>query len=291
LINPINLHRDGGGLQPGRPARRSGRVFTRARQFPFLWLALAITSLPLLSSSCSTTDQTEVTPLKIEGSTYVGDSACAECHEEITRAFPASPHARLRLARGGMAGQYGCESCHGPGSKHIAMSGRGGLDRFIINPGKDPQACLQCHIEVQAAFHLPQHHPVLEGQMNCVQCHDPHGMDIMKPAGGLAMGRLNESCAGCHREQTRPFVYEHPALREGCTVCHDAHGSINAEMLIEPDSNLCLRCHAEVAGPGASGHVYIGGRDHTASLAYGSCWSAGCHTAVHGSNVHPILLY
>jgi len=256
-----------------------------------LGLVVSVGLLLLVLDSCSTTDRAVVEPLQIEGATYVGDQGCADCHAEIARAFPASPHAGLRLENGGMAGQYGCESCHGPGSKHIALAGRGGLEKFIINPGKDPQACFRCHLEIQTAFHLPQHHPVLEGKMNCVQCHDPHGMDIMKPAGGLAMARLNETCAQCHRQETQPFMYEHPALREGCTVCHDPHGSINAEMLLEPDSNLCLRCHAQVAGPGASGGIFIGGRDHTASLAFGACWSAGCHPAVHGSNVHPILLY
>jgi predicted CXXCH cytochrome family protein len=113
----------------------------------------------------------------------------------------------------------------------------------------------------------------------------------MKPAGGLAMARLNETCAQCHRQQTKPVIYEHPAMREGCTVCHNPHGSINAKMLTVPDSNLCLRCHAQVQGPATGGQIFIGGRDHSSSLALGSCWSAGCHTAVHGSNIHPILLY
>ena len=86
--------------------------------------------------------------------------------------------------------------------------------------------------------------------MSCVQCHDPHGGDILKPKGGLAMARQNESCAQCHREQTRPFVFEHEALREGCAVCHNPHGSINEKMLVESDPNLCLRCHAQVQAPG-----------------------------------------
>ncbi len=127
-------------------------------------LVLVAGAAVLLIASCSTTDRAVVVPLQIEGATFVGDKACADCHANITRAFPASPHARLRLENSALPGQSGCESCHGPGSKHIALGGRGGLDKFIINPGKDPEACLRCHQEAQAEFHLPQHHPVLEGK-------------------------------------------------------------------------------------------------------------------------------
>jgi predicted CXXCH cytochrome family protein len=260
------------------------------------WLAgLALVAcagcLVVLVVSCSTADRQVVVPLQIEGATFVGSKACADCHANIARAFPTSPHARLRVENGAMPGQSGCESCHGPGSKHIAMGGRGGLEKFIINPGKEPQACLQCHLEVQAQFHFPQHHPLFEGKMNCIQCHDPHGLDILKPAGGLAMSHLNETCAPCHREQTKPFVFEHPAMREGCIVCHQPHGSINAKMLTTPDANLCLRCHAQVQGPATGGKLFIGGRDHSKSVPFGTCWTSGCHVAVHGSNIQPILLY
>src|SRR6266446_7407595 len=198
----------------------------------------------VLLISCSSIERTVIVPPNVEGATFVGNKECFECHTNITRMFPASPHARLHFEGAKLAGQTGCEACHGPGSKHLEAGGVQG--KFIFNPGKDPAACFQCHLETQAEFNLPQHHPVLEGRMNCVQCHDPHGTDIFKPASGLAMARLNQSCAGCHREQTRPFVFEHEAVREGCTVCHNPHGSMNRKLLVESDANLCLKCHAQV---------------------------------------------
>ena len=252
-----------------------------------LILSSSLGALALLLQSCVTSGPTVMAPPAIEGATFVGDKVCSDCHSNITRAFPASTHARLRLKTAGMAGQGGCESCHGPASKHVAIGGAG-REKFIINPGKDPQTCYQCHLDINAEFHLPQHHPVTEGKMNCVQCHDPHGMDIMKPSGGLAMARLNQSCAQCHREQTRPFVFEHAALREGCTTCHQPHGSINRKLLTVRDSNLCLRCHLQRQTPGA---FYIGNVEHTGYIRYGTCWTAGCHSSIHGSNVQPYFFY
>lgn len=258
-----------------------------------VYLILAgFAAVGLILSSCSTLEHTVVSPPSIPDAVFVGNRACFDCHTNYVRSFPASPHARIHVEDARMAGQSGCESCHGPGSKHIAAGG--GRGRFIVNPGKDAAACFNCHLETHAEFSLPQHHPVVEGKMNCVQCHDPHGMDIMKPAGGLMMARSNETCAQCHREQARPRVFEHSALREGCTVCHQPHGSINAKLLVERDSNLCLKCHAQQPGsiPGTrTGTIYIGLTDHTAYLRMGTCFSAGCHTAVHGSDVDHRLRY
>lgn len=240
--------------------------------------------------SCAGLSTVSVPPPGVEGATFVGNQACYDCHTNISRVFPSSPHARLHFDGAAMQDQVGCESCHGPGSRHVALGG--GRGQFIVNPRQDPSACYTCHVETHAEFRLPQHHPIPEGQMNCVQCHDPHGMDIMKPAGGLAMARRNESCANCHLEQARPVVFEHEALREGCTACHQPHGSINDKMLVARDNNLCLRCHAQVARPGSAGSFLAIGRvPHQGRLMQGSCWSAGCHTAVHGSNVDPRMRY
>lgn len=262
---------------------------------PNRWIAAAALmigagGLILFVNSCSTLTRTVLAPPEIEGATFVGDKVCLDCHANISRAFPQSPHARLHLDQAGLRGQQGCEACHGPASKHIAA---GGGNKFIVNPGRNPEACFQCHLETHAEFNLPQHHPVVEGKMNCVQCHDPHGMDIMKPAHGLAMSRQNDTCAECHRQETRPMVFEHAALREGCAVCHNPHGSVNAKLLTQRDNNLCLRCHVQVQQPSTVGQggIFIGKEDHTQHLRFGTCWTSGCHTAVHGSNVNPYLFY
>ncbi len=242
----------------------------------------------LLLNSCSSLAPAVIAPPEIPGAHYVGNKACLDCHAEIVRTFPASPHARIHFDPAGLSGRSGCESCHGAGSRHIEAVDH----KWIVNPGKSPDTCLQCHLETQAQFNLPQHHPVLEGRMNCVQCHDPHGSDILKPAGGLAMARVNEGCANCHREQTQPFVFEHEAMREGCTACHNPHGSINRKMLVQSDSNLCLRCHAQVQGPGVTANeFFIGKTPHASLMRFGSCWSANCHTAVHGSSIQPRMLF
>jgi predicted CXXCH cytochrome family protein len=235
--------------------------------------------------SCSTLEPGSVAPpLEIPGAHFVGTPVCAQCHADLVHQFPANPHARLMPESRNLAGGTACEACHGPGSKHVEA---GGGSQFIINPGREPEACFRCHLPVRAEFESPAHHPVIEGRLHCTECHDPHGGDIYQRAGGLAMARRNDNCAQCHREQTRPFVFEHPALREGCTVCHQPHGSVNRAMLTQADDNLCLRCHAQTQT--TAGQFFIGNVDHAPLLRVGACWS--CHTAVHGSDVDPRLRY
>jgi predicted CXXCH cytochrome family protein len=239
--------------------------------------------------SCTSNRTIEIAPPVIAGAEFAGGESCATCHQEISNVFPTSAHARMLPAKETGGVDTRCEACHGAGSLHVRAGGGTALERFIVNPGKDPAACFGCHVAVHAEFRLPHHHPVIEGHLNCVQCHDPHGHDILKPAGGLMFARRDESCSQCHKEQTRTFVFEHEALREGCTICHLPHGSVNDKLLVQPDANLCLKCHAQV--PGTSGTVVIGTVDHGLFLRQGSCSSVGCHTAVHGSNISPKLLY
>jgi len=237
--------------------------------------------------ACATSEKMVVAPrAMIKGADYVGQETCALCHEEIVTDFRYTDHGRIRISGADerVKGQ-GCEACHGPGSLHLEAGG--GRGTYILNPGKDPETCFQCHLAVKARFSLQYRHPVMENRMSCPDCHNPHGKDIYKVAGRY-VGRENDVCMQCHREQARHRVFEHEALRDGCTTCHNVHGSINDKMLIERDNNLCLKCHAQLSTPGM---IVIGDFSHTTRLAQGTCWSAGCHTAVHGSDLNAHLRY
>jgi len=255
--------------------------------------AIGVLAAAVLVISCATVKRVIAPPPIIPGAKFVGMDQCTACHESIVKNFKLTQHSRLEIPgegdRVGFAG--GCESCHGPGSLHVDAGG--GRGKFIVNPKKEPESCFQCHLDKKAEFHLQYHHPLIEGKMSCTSCHDPHGANINTPK-GVFVARVNAQCAQCHRAQTKPHVFEHEAVREGCVTCHQVHGSINPKMLTERDNNLCLKCHAQVAG--LSGQVFIGQMPHAGFgpsqfLQRGGCYSAGCHTAVHGSDLNSHLRY
>ncbi len=159
---------------------------------------------------------------------YIGMETCASCHAKQYEEFKHSTHARIAIPNG--TGAQGCETCHGPGSLHVAAGGGRGVGG-IINPRKDPSTCFVCHTDKKAEFRLPYHHPVMEGKMSCADCHNAHGEDV-RPWSATSLKDINEACFKCHKEQRGPFVWEHEALREGCTTCHKVHGSINDKMLL-----------------------------------------------------------
>jgi len=238
----------------------------------------------LLLISCVMADRTIVAPAKIAGATYVGTKECAQCHTDQTDHFGTASHARLDL-KDPKVGDIACESCHGPGSLHVAAGGGKGT---IINPLKSPETCFQCHLDKRAQFSLPNSHQVLNGKMGCSDCHEVHKGNAVAGTGADLEGQ-NATCTKCHTEQRGPFVYEHGAMREGCVACHNPHGTINQKMLVARDANLCLRCHLEAPDLGKTGQINANAIHHTAEdhatrLMQGTCWSAGCHEAPHGSN-------
>jgi predicted CXXCH cytochrome family protein len=279
--------------------RRIGILFVGWRRGLGLLAFGAAFSLALIS--CRTVNRSVVMLPTVPGANYIGSKECEQCHEEIYRGFATADHARL-IAEGPNARNAGCESCHGPASLH-AESGGEVKPPYSFASGRPPTTsygareavghtretetlCFQCHTDVRGKFNLPSHHPVPEGRLTCTDCHSPHKDSVYR--GGTALLSENESCLRCHSAQRGPYVFEHEASREGCTICHTAHGSVNAKLLTVRDANLCVKCHfQQVSG----GRLLFGGSDHTLRVQQGTCWTAGCHEAVHGSRVSPSLRF
>ncbi|MFA6425257.1 MAG: cytochrome c3 family protein [Phycisphaerae bacterium] len=234
-------------------------------------IVLLCISMGIFVASCDDMFKYEpvtVAPPSIPGAKYVGAETCATCHDTETKYFNLSEHASVAVnitAEDANAGQAeACETCHGPGSLHVEGMG----DKSKIIKGK-PEMCFACHLNVKGEFMLQHHHPVPEGKMFCTECHDMHGSDVRATGGAMLLGK-DERCFKCHKEMRGPFVFEHEALREGCTACHTPHGSINAKLLIAGPSVTCVRCHIE----SKQGTVHHSGRNDCID----------CHAKIHGSN-------
>lgn len=238
--------------------------------------------------SCVVVDRAILVPPQIAGATIVGSESCAKCHSGITRGFHDATHARLALkGDDGQMKNVSCESCHGGGSLHI----KEGTPGTILNPKISPETCLQCHTNTRSEFSLPYTHPVLAGKITCTQCHDPHQSEANPTAGGTRslMTAANQTCAKCHPAQSGPFTFVHEVMREGCVSCHSPHGSVNDKMLKSRNVSLCYQCHFQEQNSGTV--ITHGGTNHSNNVIRGTCWTAGCHEAIHGSHVNSNLRY
>jgi hypothetical protein len=91
--------------------------------------------------------------------TYVPRKACAECHDEQASQNAAGPHLHIS-----------CQTCHGPGNKHIAEP----TTSNIIKP-KPKDICLRCHLANKAR---PARFPQIDADhgdgASCETCHSIH---------------------------------------------------------------------------------------------------------------------
>lgn len=240
----------------------------------------------LVLIGCVAVNRTMLAPPQIPGANFVGNKECAQCHSDQVDHFSSATHAKIALAADPKLGSTGCEACHGAGSLHVKAGGSKGT---IINPKKSPETCFECHTDKRGEFALSNSHSVMNGKMSCSDCHELHSGKAVKGQGGATLEGENETCTKCHTAQKGPFVFVHNAMKEGCTACHSPHGSVNAKMLVARDANLCLRCHLQTTD--RNGVIFAGGEDHRTRLQNGTCWVAGCHEAVHGSNASKPLRY
>ena len=136
-------------------------------------------------------------------------------------------------------------------------------------------------------------------RLGCSDCHNPHAATRLKAAERVYRKSIKggrNRLAGPQRDLlcnvTLPNAVHlcsnmKPSAK-GCVSCHSPHGSVNQRMLTERNATLCLKCHFQQQTQ--DGRIFIGDGDHT-RLQQGTCWSAGCHEAVHGSQVNVHFRY
>jgi DmsE family decaheme c-type cytochrome len=181
-----------------------------------------------------------------------------------------------------------CTSCH---SIH-----RSPTPKYLLAK-KQSELCYGCHASIRARFEMPSHHRVNEGVIECSDCHNPHGAFAPTWSMGQhprmveqALGN-QEPCLKCHIAQRGPFVFEHPSVYvEGCQMCHNPHGSMNARLLTRPVVfTLCLQCHnGGATGTRNQGVDIQSARHNMLDPKFQRC--TVCHVRIHGSNNDPFFL-
>jgi DmsE family decaheme c-type cytochrome len=183
--------------------------------------------------------------------TYVGEDTCITCHSAQTEGYDKTAHHRATDPRTPAAAKS-CETCHGPGSEHVADPVSVQVKNFKTAKSADANAvCTTCHNRGEHALWDTSTH-ALRG-VACTSCHSIHAAESAK--GQLKKKTQIELCAQCHRDKVAKLqMVGHMPVREGkmeCSSCHNTHGSTNAKMLRVGDSvtELCTSCHAEKRGP------------------------------------------
>lgn len=195
-------------------------------------------------------------------------AVCQSCHQAGDRSnFHRSSH---------LEDGVGCTSCHTVHSAKV---------KSALLQAPSPSLCFGCHNEVKAEVSRPYRHRVVEGLVQCSDCHNEHGGFM--PHQLRTSAEQDQVCFKCHAEKRGPFVYEHlPVKTEGCTACHTPHGSTNPRLLKVSNVNvLCLQCHTLSLGNMPSQPPI--GPAHNQAQKYQACTM--CHQFVHGSNFSEVF--
>lgn len=200
---------------------------------------------------------------------YVGSNVCRTCHPNVWANWHRNPHFKSAAAEL-PPDQGGCESCHGPGRKHVEA--RGGKTTIpnafsLMPPKRILDACLGCHEKDFSRSNIRRSQHTLNDVV-CTACHSIH----RSPTPKFLLTRVQRDvCYGCHAQVRAQFnmPFKH-RVNEGfmqCSDCHNPHGTpaptwrmgARPRMVDQALSNEqpCLRCHTDKRGPFVFEHAAI----------------------------------
>ena len=209
-----------------------------------------------------------------------GDAVCTRCHD----ANEKKPILSIHRTRHGVAGQPGCQACHGSSRAHVRHTdddvARPAPDFVFSGAHKSPaeiqtRTCLNCHKSGKRTHWQGSVHP--GNDVTCTSCHEIHQPQNK----ALSKETQREVCFACHKSQRAQVHYlsSHPIAsgRITCSDCHNPHGTTGPKLLVKNTINeTCYGCHADKRGPFLWEHP----------PASDDC--SNCHTP-HGSNIAPLL--
>jgi DmsE family decaheme c-type cytochrome len=199
---------------------------------------------------------------------------CLACHNT------SQEHANFTRSQHASNGVT-CLNCHSPHHAKVESA-------LLVE--RTPALCFGCHTEQKADFAKPFRHRVNEGLIQCQDCHNVHGGDVLERSLRTS-ARQDFVCFKCHSDKQGPFVFEHAPVRtEGCISCHTPHGSVNPRLLRVSQVNLlCLQCHTVTGSRITTSGSTLGNpvpgtpsfHNHGTDF-FQACTL--CHTTIHGSN-------
>jgi DmsE family decaheme c-type cytochrome len=236
--------------------------------------AKSASSVPSSGSGSSSTDS---------AADYVGAEVCKTCHEDIYTGWEKSPHWKTTLDSKAGPAHQGCESCHGPGSAHVA--GGGDVTKIFIFKDHSTKEinsrCLTCHAGgTQHMNTINSEHS--KNDVSCVACHSPHHAETQE---FLLIKSQPELCYTCHLNKKAEFAmpFRH-RVNEGliqCSDCHNVHGTVGPKQVRNSATQdaVCFTCHADKQGPFVFEH---------SPVKVNGCES--CHMVHGGPNPHMLKL-
>jgi DmsE family decaheme c-type cytochrome len=198
---------------------------------------------------------------------YVGDAACADCHDSQFREFKVGGHGRAAEDSSLVDWKTGCEGCHGPGSLHVEADGEKDHPGFYtmrdfheMAPEEANAQCETCH-EGGAQVHWDNSVHNDRG-LKCVDCHSMHSAQDDGRQKLLKTEDTSELCLTCHKSKRMHIsrTAHMPVLEGGmdCASCHDPHGSAGPKQIRASSVNeLCESCHMDKRGPMLFDHAPV----------------------------------
>jgi DmsE family decaheme c-type cytochrome len=216
-------------------------------------------------------------------SEYVGAAVCKTCHEDIYNGWENSPHWKTTLDTKQGPSHQGCESCHGPGSAHVA--GGGDVTKIFVFKGHSTKEidarCMACH--AGGTQHMDAINSVhSKNDVSCVSCHSPHHAATKE---FLLVKAQPQLCYTCHLAKKAEFDMPfHHRVNEGliqCSDCHNPHGTTRPHQVRTSSTQdaICFQCHTDKQGPFVFEHQPV---------KVDGCQS--CHLVHGGPNPHMLKL-